>query len=53
MKVKNLFKNIGNKIKKTYFICLDFIIENKIYFIIGISSIILFIIPIIFSKMVF
>ena len=45
MKVKNLFKNIGNKIKKTYFICLDFIIENKIYFIIGISSIILFTSP--------
>lgn len=49
-KIKDFFKKLGNNIKKGYFIFYDFILENKLYFIIGISSIILFLILLIFLK---
>lgn len=50
MKIKNFFKNILEKIKKNYYISYEFILENKIYFIIGLSSILLFIILLFFLK---
>ena len=42
-KIKVFFKNIWEKIKKGYYLSSEFIIKNKIYFIIGLSTIILFI----------
>ena len=50
MKIKNFFKNIWEKIKKSYYISYEFILENKIYFIIGLSSVLLFIILLFFLK---
>lgn len=49
-KIKDFFKKLGNNIKKGYFIFYDFVLENKLYFIIGISSIVLFLILLIFLK---
>lgn len=50
MKIKNFFKNLWDKIKKAYFVSYDFVVENKIYFIIGLSAIVLFIILLFFLK---
>ena len=50
MKIKNFFKNLWNKIRKVYFVSYDFVVENKIYFIIGLSAIVLFIILLFFLK---
>ena len=50
MKIKNFFKNLWDKIRKAYFVSYDFVVENKIYFIIGLSAIVLFIILLFFLK---
>lgn len=47
---KNFFKKIKDNIKKYYFISYDFVLKNKLYFIIGISSILLFLILLLFLK---
>lgn len=53
MKIKKFFKNLFSKIKTVYFTSYDFILENKIYFIIGLSSLILFIILLFYLKWYF
>ena len=50
-KIKDFFKKTLKKIKEIYFTSYDFVTKNKWYFIIGISTIILFIILNMFLKL--
>lgn len=50
MKFKKFMKNIWDKIKKIYFISYDFVLSHKIYFLIGLSSILLLVILLFLTK---